>query len=252
MAKASEGKSSFFEKFVPMLIVVTVGLAFLVGMLWQKVSNLEGGKTNTVAGTGNDAAAPSNPSGKLTEDQVKKLPAVSDSDYVRGNKDADVVMIEYSDLECPFCEKFHPTGQQAMDEYGDKIAWVYRHFPLETLHPRALPSALASECVGKEAGSEGFWKFIDMVFSDQEKYLTDSGLREAALASGANGSSFDSCYSSKEFESKIRDTITSATTAGVTGTPATFVVNKKGDVWLVPGAVPYATLKATIDEALGN
>lgn len=268
MAKTSEGKSSHsvtkpatrvtksltFEKFVPMLLIVTIGLAFLVGMLWQKVNNLEGGSS---VGTTKVADAPTNNapeavSGKLTGELAGKVPGISDSDYVLGNRDAEVVLIEYSDLECPFCERFHPTGKQAVEEYGDKIAWVYRHFPLETIHPRALPGAVASECVGKEAGSEGFWQFIDMVFTDQTKYLTDEGLRKAAIASGANGDSFDSCFSSNEFEGKVREMATKASEAGVTGTPATYVVNKNGDTWLVPGAVPFESLKATIDEALGK
>lgn len=253
MAKTSESKASLFERFVPMLLVVTVGLAFLVGMLWQKVNNLEGGGTSEKAKVANAPAGNNVPvevNGKLTEDQAEKVPGISDSDYALGNRDADVVLIEYSDLECPFCVRFHPTGKQAIEEYGDKIAWVYRHFPLETIHPRALPSANATECVGKEAGSEGFWKFLDTVFSDQTKYLTDAGLREAAVSSGANGDSFDNCFSSNEFEEKIRETTSKATEAGVTGTPATFVINKNGDAWLVPGAVPFESLKATIDEAL--
>lgn len=267
MAKTSEDKSSTsatksstrvtksptFEKFIPVILVVTVGLAFLVGMLWQKVSNLEGGSsgdTKVVDVPTNNALEAVN--GKLTEDQAGKVPGISDSDYVLGNRDAQIVLITYSDLECPFCERFHPTGKQAVDEYGDKVAWVYRHFPLETIHPRALPGAVASECVGKETGSEGFWKFIDMVFTDQTKYLTDAGLREVAIASGATGDSFDSCFSNNEFEGKVREMATKASEAGVTGTPANYIINKNGDTWLVPGAVPFESLKATIDEALEN
>lgn len=250
MAKSST--SPVFEKFTPALLIVTIGLAFLVGILWQKVTNLEKGGTNAqVAGAAGNPA-PADISGKLTEDQAKNLPAVTDSDHIQGSKDADVIMVEYSDFECPFCEKFHPTAHQALDEYGDKIAWVYRHYPLETLHPRAYPAAIASECVVQQAGNSGFWTFADMIFSDQEKYLTDDGLREAAVAAGADGATFDSCYSSKATEQAIRDMAAGGDTAGVTGTPATFLVNKKGEVWLIPGALPYESLKASIEEALGN
>lgn len=247
---AENSKPSMFERFVPMLLLVTVALAFLVGVLWQKVNNLQGGGTNVANNNAPVGDQPAQINGKLTEEQAKNVPALSDADYVRGDKGADIVMIEYSDLECPFCQKFHPTAQQAMDEYEGKIAWAYRQFPLETIHPRALPAALASECVGKQTGSEGFWKFIDLVFSDQAKYLTDDGLKTAATQAGANVSTYSTCVSGKETEAKIRETLTSATTAGVTGTPATFVFNKKGEVWLVPGAVPYESLKATIEEAL--
>jgi protein-disulfide isomerase len=245
-------KSSLFERFIPMLLIITVGLAFLVGILWQKVNNLEGGKTNTVAN--NPAAADPNTApqvnGKLTDDQVKNVPAISDADHLKGSNNAEVYLVEYSDLECPFCKNFHPTAQKALDEYGDKVAWAYRQFPLETIHPRALPAAIASECVAKAGGSAAFWKYIDMVFADQTTYLTEDGLKSGAVKSGVSAAEFDKCYAAKETEAAIRETIASATTAGVTGTPATFVMNKKGGVWLVAGAVPYESLKVTIDEAL--
>lgn len=245
-------KSSVFERFIPMLLIVTVALAFVVGVLWQKVNTLESGSknTNNNVAVGNNNAPTEEVSGKLTAEQVKNVPPVSDLDHIRGSKDADVIMIEYSDLECPFCEKFHPTAKQALDEYGNKIAWVYRQFPLETIHPRAIPSAIASECVAKVSGNDAFWKFVDTVFSDQTTFLTEDGLKLAASKSGANMNEFNKCYSNKETEKSIRDTMASATTAGITGTPGTFVMNKKGEAWLVPGAVPFESLKATIDEAL--
>lgn len=248
-------KTSVFERFAPALLILSVVLAFVVGVLWQKVSNLEKGgvvNTGTGTGTGTGNAPAAAPNGKLTDDQVKKVPEVSGDDHIRGSKDAEIVMIEYSDLECPFCERFHPTAKQAFDEYGDKIAWVYRQFPLTSIHPRALPAANASECVADLVGNDAFWTFIDMVFSNQEKYLTDAGLKEAAVASGANASAFDSCFSANKFASKISTEQSGGETAGITGTPGTFVMNKKGEAWLVPGAVGYDSLKSTIEEALGN
>ncbi|MEK7550951.1 MAG: DsbA family protein [Patescibacteria group bacterium] len=244
-------KPGFFEKFAPILLLLTVVMAFVVGVLWQKVSFLEKGGTPTVANNaGNNA--PVALEGKLTEDQAKKVVAVSDSDHIRGSKDAQVVIIEYSDFQCPFCEKFHPTMQQAIKEYGNKIAWVYRQFPLISIHPRALPSASASECVANLAGNDAFWKFADTVFGNQEKYLTDGGLSEAAVLSGVDKADFTSCYSSKKFESLVTDQQKGGEDAGITGTPGSFVMNKKGEVWLVGGAVPYESLKAIVDEAIKN
>lgn len=86
---------------------------------------------------------------------------VNDSDHLLGNPNAPVLMVEYSDLECPFCQRFHPTMKQALDEYEGQIAWVYRHFPLDALHPNARKAAEASECVAKVAGNDKFWEFID-------------------------------------------------------------------------------------------
>ncbi|KKU09887.1 MAG: Sodium/proton antiporter [Candidatus Woesebacteria bacterium GW2011_GWB1_45_5] len=242
-------KASLLERFVPALLVMSVALAFVVGILWQKVSTLEKGGSPAVANNaaGNVDAVPD---GKLTEDQAKKVPAISGEDHIRGSKDAEIIVIEYSDFECPFCERFHPTMQQALKEYGDKIAWVYRQFPLTSIHPRALPAANASECVANLAGNNAFWKFADTVFGNQEKYLTDAGLSEAAVASGVKKADFSSCYSAKKFESTVTSQQTGGESAGITGTPGSFVMNKEGEAWLVPGAVSFESLKATIDEAL--
>jgi len=237
-----------FEKFTPVLLLATIVLAFFVGVLWTKVSNLEKGGTVNTAGNAAPEAAASN--GKLTEDQVKKIPQVGDKDHIRGSKDAQVIIVEYSDFECPFCERFHPTMQQAVEEYEDKIAWVYRQFPLTSIHPRALPAANASECVANLSENDAFWKFTDTVFGNQEKYLTDEGLAEAAVLAGANKAGFDTCYSVKKFESVVTAQQSGGEEAGITGTPGSFVINKNGEAWLVSGAVPYESLKTTIDEAL--
>lgn len=89
---------------------------------------------------------------------------VAASDYVRGNRNARIAMIEYSDLQCPFCKQFHPTAQRLVDEYKGQVLWVYRHFPLDQLHPVARKAAEGSECVAEFAGEDGFWKYVDAVF----------------------------------------------------------------------------------------
>ena len=246
---SEEKKTTLFERFTPILLLATIVLAFFVGVLWTKVSNLEKGGVVNTAGNAAPQAAPA-PNGKLTEEQAKKVPAVSDSDHIRGSRSADVVVIEYSDFECPFCERFHPTMKQVLEEYGDKIAWVYRHFPLTSIHSRALPAANTSECVASLAGNDAFWKFTDTIFGNQEKYLTDAGLSEAAVLASAKKVDFDSCYSTKKFESVVTNQQSAGEGAGITGTPGSFIMNKKGGVWLVSGAVPFESLKATIDEAL--
>ena len=100
---------------------------------------------------------------KLDSAKVSSLPKVISSDHFRGNKNASVKLIEYSDFQCPYCQRFHPTMQQMLSEYSDKVAWIYRHFPLDSIHPQARPAALASECVFELGGDEAFWKFADEV-----------------------------------------------------------------------------------------
>ena len=91
---------------------------------------------------------------------------VTSADHILGNPQAPVKVIEFSDLECPFCKRFHPTMKQIIEEYGkdSRVAWVYRHFPLDSLHSRARKEAEASECAAELGGNEKFWAYIDPLF----------------------------------------------------------------------------------------
>lgn len=241
------------ERLLPVLLVLVLLLAGLVGYLFNEVNSLKkGGRTSVATDDTTGTTAQRAVNGKLSEEQAKKLPSVSEDDHVRGSRDAQVFIVEYSDLECPFCQRFHPTAQQALDEYEGQVAWVYRHFPLDSIHPRARAAAEASECVAELGGNDAFWSFVDGVFEDQQANLTDSGLRSVATSVGVNGSSYDACVAEGRYEDKVEDHYQTGSQAGVTGTPGNFIVNSKGDVWYIPGAVPFSSLKQTIDEALSS
>lgn len=94
---------------------------------------------------------------------LANMPAVTSDDHFYGNENARIVLVEYSDFECPFCTRFHPTAKKAVDEFADSVALVYRHFPL-SFHPNAQQAAEASECVAKEGGNEAFWSYADSLF----------------------------------------------------------------------------------------
>lgn len=180
------------------------------------------------------------PSGTKTAGQLK---APTADDHVRGDlKKAEVVIVEYSDFECPFCERHHPTLLQAMEEYGDKIAWVYRHFPL-SFHPEAEPSANASECADEQGK---FWEYSDALFANQDK-LAASYYPQLAGELGLNMNKFNECFNAKKYQSVIDNDQASGATAGVTGTPATFINGQ-----MVSGAVPYSTIKQLIDAELAK
>lgn len=251
-----DNQQGLLERFVPILLLASIGLAFAVGVLWQKVNSLESGSSPT-AGTvanNNNAAAGAQPAnaglaqGKLTPDKAEKLPKVSDTDRLRGSRSAKVTVIEYSDFECPFCARFHETMVQVQKEYGDQVAWVYRHFPLDQLHPKARPAAIASECIANLGGNDAFWKFADNVFAAQQTVLAD--LPKAAGDAGVNTASFNTCFNAKQTEDRVNSDYQAGQTAGVTGTPGNFVVNAKGDVWFIPGALPFDQVKVIVDEAL--
>jgi protein-disulfide isomerase len=244
--KKKASKGSLFEKIAPILIFLSIGLAFAVGVLWQKVNSLQGGGKTTTT-TGGTAQPQAIAQGKLSEEQTKKIPALTDSDHVRGDRNADIVLIEYSDYQCPFCKQFHPTMQKVLDEYGDKVAWVYRHFPLDQIHPKARPSAEASECVAELGGEDAFWAFTDTLFADQTK-LDD--LAAAAVSAGVSKSAFEACVASGRAKDKVEESYQGGITAGITGTPGNLVLNSNGGAWLIPGALPFESVKATIEEAL--
>lgn len=110
---------------------------------------------------------------ELTEEELANSYTTEDirpfdpeRDYFKGPADAEITIYEWSDYECPFCARVHPTLQQIVDTYPN-VNWVYRHLPLTTLHPQAMPAAKAALCIGQEEGNEGFWQFTDAVFADQ-------------------------------------------------------------------------------------
>ena len=173
-------------------------------------------------------------------------PSVTANDYIRGNPNAPITIVEFSDFQCPFCRQFHPTVQQAFNEYGDKVRWVYRHFPLTQIHPNAQPAAEASECVGEQKGSEGFWQFADAMFAQQERLGADF-YREQAGQIGVNLTQFDTCVATRKYKDKVEAQMQEGMKLGVNGTPGTFV-----NAVPVRGALPYANFKAIIDVELAR
>jgi len=153
-----------------------------------------------------------------------------------------VVMVEYSDFECPFCGKHNPSMLSAMEDFGDDVAWVYRHFPL-SFHPEANPAALASECASEQGK---FWEFADIMYANQDG-LNDDFYKSTAKSLKLNMTKFNDCYTSAKYQSVIDNDMATGSTAGVSGTPATFINGQ-----LVSGAVPYATLKDAISSFLSQ
>jgi len=99
--------------------------------------------------------------GKVTEAYTGEITAYQEGDHIIGNPEAPIMVIEYSDLECPYCKRFGATMKEVIAESNGNVAWVYRHW---VVHQNALPKAAAAECVAKLKGEDAFWKYIDLVF----------------------------------------------------------------------------------------
>jgi len=180
---------------------------------------------------------------------------ISKDDHIRGNPDATVKIVEYSDMECPFCKSFHLIMKQIMDEYGKtgKVAWVYRHFPLDSIHSKARPEAVASECVAEQGGNDAFWKFTDRFFEltpSNNRTDIETVIPQIVREIGLNEEQFVSCRTSGRYDKHIQDDLDNATATGGNGTPWSIVVGKNGKKYPLSGAQPYSSIKQLIDLAL--
>lgn len=180
-----------------------------------------------------------------------ELLAIQPDDHVLGNPDADVLLIEYSDTECPFCKKFQETMIQVMDVYGKvgSVAWVYRHFPLDQIHPKARKEAEALECANELGGNTVFWKYLDRLF---EITPANNGLDLAKLPViagelGLDIQGFNECLSSGKYAARVERDFASGVNVGVKGTPFTVIWNQKtGKQMAINGAYPYENVKTIL------
>jgi protein-disulfide isomerase len=183
------------------------------------------------------------------------LAPVTEDDYILGNPNAPIVIVEYSDYDCPFCKNFHETMNRIMSEYGPsgKVAWVYRHFPLTQLHPNAIKIAEAAECVGSIGGNEAFWTFSDLIFI--ERGINDptdmSRLPEFAERAGVSRAAYTQCVESGRFTEKVQASIDEGLAAGARGTPYSIIIagDEQG---VINGALPYERVKSQIDTLLAQ
>ncbi|OJI08760.1 MAG: hypothetical protein COV08_03085 [Candidatus Vogelbacteria bacterium CG10_big_fil_rev_8_21_14_0_10_49_38] len=174
----------------------------------------------------------------------------NDGDHVRGNPNAPIAVVEFSDLECPFCAQLHPTLSRLVEENED-VKWIYRHFPLSTIHSRALSAAVASECIAQLGGNDAFWKFTDVAFANQRQ-LGDAWYQTQALSFGIDAKAFASCVNDKGVVADIQMDLDEATSAGGRGTPYVVVITPTGQLMPFSGALPYAQISAVVEQARNN
>lgn len=191
-------------------------------------------------------ALPEEELNKPEEELIKPEFTISEKDHIKGNPEAPVTIVVYSDLQCPYCASFHQTLKQISADFPEQVRLVYKHFPLDQLHPQAGPAAEASECLAEQKGNEGFWQFIDLLFENQKR-LEESLYQELAQKLGANMEQFNDCLSSQKYKEKVKENYQEGVKVGVRGTPASFINNQP-----FFGALPYQTLKKTIEGALSN
>ncbi|MDO8471038.1 MAG: DsbA family protein [bacterium] len=180
------------------------------------------------------------------------LAPVTEKDHIIGSRDAALVIVEYSDTECPFCKTFQNTMKEIVQTYEGEVAWVYRHFPIAQLHTKAAKESEATECAAELGGNQAFWKYIDKVFetTSSNDSLDPSELPKIATAIGLDVNAFNTCLSSGKYTELVKKSVEEAIKAGALGTPYSVIVTKDGQKVLINGAEPIAMVKAKIDALL--
>lgn len=213
-----------YSTFVLVTLLVIGGIVFLGG-------NKEG---NVVANNN----PPSEPSG---DNQPSVVSASADDDARIGDPNAPVEIIEFSDFQCSFCARASGTVKQVLAEYGDQVTFVYRDFPLDSIHPMATPAAIAAECIREQGGDEIYFEYHDVIFANQQS-LSKANLKKWSQDLGYD---IDECLDSEKYLSEVKNDLADAQAAGGRGTPY-FIINGKP----LSGAQPFSAFKQIIDAEL--
>ena len=203
-----------------------------------------------------NASGTPNPGQKLPAGNINDIRPVTSADHIIGSPNSQILLVEYSDLECPYCKEFHATLKKLAADYAGtgKVAWVYRHFPLDK-HPQATVEAEASECVTALGGENAFWQFIDHIFevTPSNNQFDLSLLPQFAKEAGVDEAQFSNCLSAHTYKQKVVADYANAIATGADATPWTIVViPKTGEKAFINGAQSYDNLKKSIESVLSQ
>lgn len=198
-----------------------------------------------------------NTTSKKDEQKEINIRPVESTDHILGNPDASIVIVEYSDTECPYCKNFHSTMNKIVSEFGKdgKVAWVYRHYPIDQLHDKSRKEAEATECAAELGGNEKFWQYINLLYekTPSNNKLDPSVLPQIATTIGLDKIAFQTCLNSGKYKDKVERDYQDLTNSGVDkeeiGTPYNVIIVKGGGKIPMAGALPYASVKSAIESA---
>ncbi|MDO8504101.1 MAG: thioredoxin domain-containing protein [bacterium] len=163
-----------------------------------------------------------------SNDLASATTSITDGDWVKGNREASVTVIEYSDFQCPACGAYYPVIKQLVEEFGGNIAFVYRHFPLRQIHQNAELAAYAAEAAGKQ---NKFWEMHGMIFENQKEWSNERNAKEFFLkyadALDLNKEQFIVDFDSREIKDKINADYQSGLRLNVNATPTFFLNGEK-------------------------
>ena len=220
---------------------VLVVLAFAVGILVGYVA--WGRDTAVAAAPAAAAAVAQQPAAATAAPQYRRYEIPTDGYPSLGPDDAEIIIVEFSDYQCPFCRKFHDeTYQSLLDAYPGQIRFVYRNLPLTSIHPNAMPAAVASLCANDQ---DAYWDYHEKLFSSET--LDEATYIQYAADLDLNVDTFTACLSDGSHDAFIQEDMQFALDLGVQSTP-TFFVNGLAIV----GAQPLANFQQIIDKELAG
>ena len=201
---------------------------------------------------------------KIVKNQLVKQPDIQpinvsvDDDPIRGDQNAPITIVEFSDFQCPFCARFHiQTLPLILEQYIEtgKVKFVYRDFPIQNIHPNAISAAVASECAHEQ---DKYWEYHDMLFENQgvwnnaETISAITIFKEFATKLELNQEQFNSCLDSGKYIDEISNDLTDGRNYGITGTPGFFIGNEDIGFVKINGAQPFEAFKSVIDSQLNT
>jgi protein-disulfide isomerase len=210
--------------------IFSFAFAFQVNYFYKKIKS---GELPSSRFTKTDIST-SNPQASLA------LTSSEDSPFL-GNPDAKLVIVEFSDFECPNSKEASPIVRELADLYKDNVKFVFRNFPLSEIHQDAILAAEAGDCADEQGK---FWAMHDKMFQNQDK-LTSDDLKFYAIQIGLDEKKFNDCLDSKKYQMKVTKDLLDGTAAGVSGTPTWFIESEK-----VEGVIPLDAFKKIIDYIL--
>jgi len=185
---------------------------------------------------------------------AKVRPVSKTRDHIRGNLEAPVSLIEYTDFECPYCKRFHDTAKEIVRKYDGKVNWVFRHFPLDFHNPAAQREAEAAECAAELGGNEAFWRYTDLIYArtlSNGKGFPEAAFWEMATSIGLDKSKFVECLGSGRKSARVKEDLAEGIAIGISGTPGNILRNNRTGA-VVPryGAQPIQQFTSAIDPLL--
>jgi len=247
-------KKSTYNKLIVGLIVAIGIAAFLGGFGVGFESAVP--SENVIQDSGVQRSA-NQPQSQLQSSSVR-IAVSLDDDPVKGDPNAPITMIEFSDFQCPFCGKFFSTTLPLIEknyiETG-KVKFVYRDFPIPSIHPNAVPAALAAECADDQGK---FWEYHDKLFEKQRQWESldaQNGIRtfeQFAEELDLDSDTFNTCLESTKYLAEVQNDLDDGLSYGVTGTPGFIIGNEKIGFVKLSGAQPYSVFERVIEQQLAS